>query len=187
MSAVRLAWQRIETWLSVNAPDMLELLPAGAPLASLEALEVTLGIALPVDLRESLQCHDGSGDLWLHEYGCFNSVAQIRQWWEMFSELWGDGSNDDAAAPRGFIKAMWWNQSWIPVTDCRNGDCAAIDLDPPSQAPSGQVFFWLNAGGPRDVLASSWTQLMQGFALDLETGKYRRGTKSPSYLEQLDC
>ena len=179
------SWLEIEAWLATHAPDMLQRLPAGADPKALRDLEDRLALQLPQSLLQSLLRHDGSGEQALHEYGCFCSTAQVLALWEQETDLWGDGDNDERARPRGPIKRKWWSPRWIPVLHTWDGNCVALDLDPPSPERRGQVISWYHDSGPGDAIAPSFAVLLREFAESLAQGKYRPGSKGNWYLEYL--
>jgi cell wall assembly regulator SMI1 len=165
-------WADIERWLSANAPDMVPLLPVGASPAAFAAAEETLGYALPRELKGFLAVHDGSGRLWLHDRGEFMSLGTILASWDQEFDLWGDGDNDEAAAPRGPIRKRWFTRRWLPVLDARTGDYVCIDLDPPKGGKRGQPITWYHDNGPTEVIAPSFAALVSGFVADLAGGLY---------------
>src|SRR5262245_33564067 len=64
---MEMIWERIEAWLSHNAPLVFQSLRGGATEHDIISAEVVLGNPLPSDYRESLKRHDGQV---LDQFGC---------------------------------------------------------------------------------------------------------------------
>lgn len=165
-------WSQIERWLSVNVPAAIPILPPGAAAAAFIQAEKTLQFALPVELKEFLAVHDGSAHLWLHDYGEFMSLSDMLAAWDQEFDLWGDGNNDEWAAPKGPIQKKWFTRNWLPIINARTGDYVCIDLDPPRDGKRGQLITWYHDGGPAEVLAPSLADLLAEFVGELEGGRY---------------
>ena len=52
-------WNRIETWLVANAPEILNNLQPGATDEAIKQAEIFLGIELPEDVKASYRLHNG--------------------------------------------------------------------------------------------------------------------------------
>lgn len=187
MAKVNIAtcWAQIEQWLSVNAPDAVPMLPAGASPKAFTQAEKTLGYPLPREVQEFLAIHDGSAALWLHDRGAFMSLDSILTAWDQEFDLWGDGNNDEWATPRGPIKKKWFTRKWLPVLDAWTGDHVCIDLDPPKGGKRGQLITWFHDNGPTEVVAASFGTLLVEFVTELEGGCYtpRVNQAGQPYLE----
>ena len=180
-------WSRIEQWLTMNMPPAQMLLPQGVSPGALIQAESLLGFEIPGELKEFLLIHDGSGILWLHDYGEFMSLKQIISAWDMEVDLWDDGENDEWAKPSGPIKKRWFTRDWLPVLDARTGDYACIDLDPAEGGTSGQIINWRHDGGPGRVIATSFGNLLDEFVKELDLGFYKPGInrKGQPYLKYI--
>ena len=53
------AWKRIDRWCEDSYPELADQLADGATANDLQELEHELDVGLPVEVRESLACHDG--------------------------------------------------------------------------------------------------------------------------------
>ena len=153
-------WAGIEQWLAAHATEAIPLLPAAASLGGLDAAEKMLGFALPHEVRDFLGVHDGSGGVWLHDCGEFMSLAAMLSSWENEFDLWGDGSNDKCADPRGPIKKKWFTRNWLPILNAHTGDYVCVDLDPPHGGNRGQLISWYHDRGPTEVVADDFGALL---------------------------
>jgi cell wall assembly regulator SMI1 len=52
-------WERIETWLRNNAPELLNNLNSGATINEIARVEGVVGVSFPEDFRLSLSIHNG--------------------------------------------------------------------------------------------------------------------------------
>ena len=59
MTHIDATWQRIETWLVQNAPQIMQGLAPGATEEEIAAAEKIPGVALPEEVRDSYRIHDG--------------------------------------------------------------------------------------------------------------------------------
>ena len=53
------SWKRIDRWVEDNYPELYDQLSEGCTQNDLNELEHELDCSLPIEVRESLQCHDG--------------------------------------------------------------------------------------------------------------------------------
>jgi cell wall assembly regulator SMI1 len=179
-------WKRIETWLAANAPDLRKSLRPPAKDAALGKLRAKLGMALPADLVESLQIHDGQksdADIGLFPSGTWElgalpsfrllSAAEIGREWKMMKELhdMGEFAGRKAAAQRG-VRADWWNLAWIPIADDGGGDYMCLDLAPAKGGAAGQLILFFHDMDERRLLARSLAAWLTRLARGIETGKY---------------
>jgi cell wall assembly regulator SMI1 len=146
-------WDRIEQSLSTKGClDRMGLRP-GASKGEIADLEEHLAVRLPESLKAFLSIHDGQDDLvglgLMSEVGLVGgqlllSVEGIRQEWQIWRSLDGDAMNIDCAEfmasdPEGFIKPMYTNSLWIPLTKDCCGNHIGLDYDPDKRGTSGQM------------------------------------------------
>jgi cell wall assembly regulator SMI1 len=169
----------------VPCPGGCGVTAPGISDGQLAQAEEKLGFALPPELVQFLQVHDGSGGLWLHDRGEFMSLEGVLSAWDREVDLWGDGDNDDYSKPSGPIKRKWFTQGWVPVLDERTGSLVCIDLDPPPDGKMGQLIEWRHDRGPGEVLAPGLRDLLESFVHDLDAGLYtpRQDQAGQMYLE----
>ncbi len=74
-------WNRIESWLATNAPNVLSYLLPGATNEEIQQTEVALGIQFPEDVKASYRIHNG------HEYipDIEFAAPNFRIWLEQFA------------------------------------------------------------------------------------------------------
>jgi cell wall assembly regulator SMI1 len=120
---MRETWARIETWLEINAPSVLQVLQPGASNAQIQELEEFLRVQLPEDVKSSYRIHNGqSGDSYgfiggEHE---FLSLEGIKREWTFWRHLFNNGAfqedngQDQGSNPDSGINNVFWHPKWIP-------------------------------------------------------------------------
>ncbi|GAA1140465.1 cell wall assembly regulator SMI1 [Kitasatospora gansuensis] len=129
--AVSLSWQRIDAWLAVHAPATLALLEPPVAPEELEAAQRVLGVQFPVELCESLRCHNGVSQ-WaslLPEQSPLGA-AGIAEHWRMCLEI---ASDNDGLVARPGDDEPWWHPLWVPWAESADGNAQVIDLRPGSE------------------------------------------------------
>lgn len=127
MSAVVEAWAQIETWLGRHAPVSAAALAPPADPIDIAAAQVTLGLAFPAELVESLRCHNGLlrwADI-LPDMPPL-SVAGIVEHWERCMDVVDDF---DGLRPANPGDEPWWHELWLPFAGA-DGDAQVIDMRP---------------------------------------------------------
>jgi cell wall assembly regulator SMI1 len=161
-------WDRIEQSLStMGCLDRMGLRP-GASKTEIAALEGHLDVRLPESLKAFLSVHDGQdeGVGSMSEVGLVGgqlllSVEGIRQEWDIWRSLDEDAMNVDCAAfmashPEGFIKPMYTNRLWIPLTKDRCGNHMGLDYDPDKNGSCGQVIRFGRNEDTKRLIAGSF-------------------------------
>lgn len=168
-------WTRIEAWLAVNAPEILDDLRPGATDQAIQDTETALGVVFPEDVRASFRIHDGQEadgvgfiDAWE-----LLSLERVRDEWSVWKELLDSGNFDDARSePDGPIVRDWWNAQWIPLTYSGAGDHHCLDLHPAPGGDVGQIILMWHDDPERLLLARNFRAWLEAFAEDLEAGEY---------------
>ncbi|TKC80195.1 KNR4-like cell wall assembly/cell proliferation coordinating protein [Trinickia terrae] len=138
-------WDRIEQWLSTKGCLEQMRLRAGASTSGIEGLEAHLGVRLSESLKAFLSVHDGQDEtVGLVGGELLLSIEGIRQEWDLWRSLDEEAMNADSADfmashPEGFIKPMYTNRLWIPLTKDWGGNHIGLDYDPDEKGSSGQV------------------------------------------------
>ena len=65
-------WTRIEFWLKANAPQVLDTFNPGASESQIKAVEDTLLIQFPDDVKSSYRIHNGQSGYDCYDYGLIN-------------------------------------------------------------------------------------------------------------------
>jgi len=170
-------WVRIERRLAqLGCLEAMALRP-GADAQEIERLETHLGVKLPDSLRQSLAIHDGQDGFGL-AYGTeLLSVAGIRQQWDNWRALDEDAMNADSAdmmgsAPSGFIKPLYSNRAWIPLTHDAGGNHIGLDFDPDTLGQRGQVIAFGRDEDVKRLLANSFDTFLESCAAWLEAATW---------------
>ena len=167
-------WSRIVEWYRSNAPADAFFLAAGASDPEINAVEATLGVNFPDDVRRSYRIHDGSNENAVFEFGRYLlSLQEIVRAWEILQPLAEDPQYSGLRTSYGgSIRSDLWNKRWIPLTDNGSGDHVCVDLDPTETGTVGQLIDYSHEEGPRRVLAKNFEDLLTWFAKDLEMGRF---------------
>lgn len=158
---MKLLWERLENWLKVHAPDVLNDLNPGASESDLLALETALGVILPEDLKDSLRIHNGQSgkSQWLIAGWELLSTKRILNEWEVWKDL-NDGEtfkDFDVDSQKG-VANVWWQPAWIPLTYNGCGDHHCLDLAPTFEGKNGQIISMWHDWEERKVLAENYKQ-----------------------------
>lgn len=173
-------WQRIESYLSLQASSRALRLATGASDQALDRLEAELGMALPEEFCASYRRHDGGFTMHLVTSMEVLSLPGIAEAWQILKELLHDEEwaqqppyyfSEDVVRSgwhTGPIQPVWWSRSWIPFAADRAGNHACLDLTPAGSGVSGQVIDWDHECGPSRVLFPEFAHLLAAFADQLE-------------------
>ena len=152
------AWKRIGRWLKENAPGWKPLRKGASP-QQLDKAEKKLGFALPAELRQSYETHNGSGENlifpWAEDISFYlMSLPDVVGEWHMLAELLEEGEFQDSkgTSDKG-IRPDWWNVGWIPFAGNGAGDSFCIDLSPAKGGKEGQVITHNHESGEHKLLA----------------------------------
>jgi cell wall assembly regulator SMI1 len=178
------SFARILTWADANAPAIRESLRAGASDDQLQRFEALIGQALPEDVRDLYRLTDGqtpyqSGGPYypgLFLGMPFNpSEVVAREWQSHERTLRRNDSNTDEfinSYPPDAVKAVYFNNGWISLSDDAAGNYMAVDLDP---GPAGNVGQWIIFGADqfeRTRVASSLASFLYWVAVEMENGNF---------------
>jgi cell wall assembly regulator SMI1 len=104
------------------------------------------------------------------------SLAEVIEIWNILEMLVSDGSlalgDRVHVRTEGPVRAHTWNRRWIAFASNGGGDDLALDLDPPEGGVVGQVITQSRDREKVRVLAPSFRAYLEGFAVDLEHGRY---------------
>lgn len=185
--SVALLWQRLESWASENAPEMLKDLNPGANDTDIDALEETFGHTLPRSYRDSLKAHDGESDGWPNrifaDLGAYHSIEAALNDRKMYLDAAGQVPEfdeaeraeqiaDDIITVEGPVQPLTFCADWLPIMNC-NGDVFwALDFAPADGGRRGQIIqvdlescYW-------SVLAPDFETFFEQYVSALESGDY---------------
>lgn len=176
--SVAKSWERIERWIAANDTARKIVLSQGASDAQIRRAERLMRVRLPDDLRESYRRHDGSNAVWLFEQGFLlplggSNVAKeymtVVGLWDKMRKV-AERMEGERTQVKGPIRAGWWREGWVPLTENWQGAFICLDLDPPKRGTVGQVFFFCD--DRREFLEQSWAGLLARRAAEFESGEW---------------
>jgi cell wall assembly regulator SMI1 len=173
-------WSQIDTWLGINAPEILDLLQPGASDDEISKLEDFLSVQFPEDIRSSYRIHNGQSS---YDHGFIIdgwellSLERIRDEWTVWKQLLDDGTFQDEygqdqgseAAPG--ICNVWWSPKWIPLTYNGSGDHHCLDLSPAESGTVGQIITMWHDDPIREIVSISFRDWFKQYAQRLESGE----------------
>ena len=168
-------WQRIDKWLGVNAPQVLDTLQPGASEEEIRETEKSLSVEFPDDMKDSYRIHNGqsSGNGGFIKGLEFLSLARVREEWAIWKELLDSGDFEGyESEPDKKVRPDWWNPKWIPLTSDWGGNHECLDLAPTQEGVVGQIISMWHDDAERLVIANSFRGWLEQFANDLEAGRY---------------
>ncbi|MEO7715187.1 MAG: SMI1/KNR4 family protein [Capsulimonas sp.] len=179
MTDISNAWDRIDTWLSTGAPEILAGMAPGASQAEINTAEQEMGIQFPDDVRESYRFRNGQQ--YDHNYSSIGgslidsfdllSIRRVVNEWRVWKDLRDasvfDGIESD---PDDGVKRDWWSAGWIPLASNANGDHYCLDLDPAPCGAAGQIITMWHDAPEREVVARSFSEWLTQHARELEGG-----------------
>jgi cell wall assembly regulator SMI1 len=153
------SWVRIKHWLSENFPETLENLYSPAFDSQIEAAEATIGLRFPDALKALLLEHNGEDHHWppgiFPDGHRFLPTEDIVETWYQLKEF-----ND--ATP----------ENWLPISTSRSKAIRFLDFNPPQGGNVGQVVQVDFNQQSYDVLADSFVDYIEMYAMDLGVNKY---------------
>lgn len=189
--SVKAAWKRLAKWSVAHLPQSGR--PGNPPATDkqIEDFEAAVGVKLPADVRQSYRLYNGQCPGPGIIYGlaveplrdCLNHWRQWVKGWEQVEKDGSDRSTNESCQsfPDGFVRPVYFDRKWIPLTYDGSGNHIAVDLIPGPKGVRGQVIKF----GPDDhdhtVLALSWGQLLTDIAVELEAGNFRIDLEDEDY------
>ena len=169
-------WNRIESWLEVNAPEIRSDLLPGATDQEIHSTEEFTGMQFPVDVKTSYSIHNGQlggAPPIIGEWQLLSLKALVSRW-KTLKDLFDAGDfNGIKSRSSDPIRADWWNPKWLPLAYNGAGDYRCLDLDPAPGGQLGQIISFWHTSDRREIVADSFRAWLGRFADDLESGKYK--------------
>jgi cell wall assembly regulator SMI1 len=176
MDSIERLWDRIETWLKANAPDIAHALTGGVTEEDLRLAEETMGLVLPEDVKASYRRQNGFyAGTFLMQQAIFYDLAGMVRGQQGSKAFWADLLSNAPRSPKylsGPIQPVWWHPSWLPLTGDGAGNLWCLDLAPSPEGKIGQIIDFDHEVGPTKVIATSFQELLSTFAAQLEAGHY---------------
>ncbi|GHO49159.1 SMI1/KNR4 family protein [Ktedonospora formicarum] len=171
MDSIERLWDRIESWLAANAPDIAKALQPGVTEEEIREIEAGMGgLVFPEDVKASYRRHNG------YYSGSFLMNQSI--FYDLASMFGGPSGWEEQVLARkpshlsGPIQPVWWHPAWLPLTGDGAGDLWCIDLAPASGGQVGQIISFSHEVGPTQVIATSFHELLSSFTDQLEANQY---------------
>lgn len=154
-------------------------LQKGASVEEIKELERAIGVAMPSDLVELYQVHNGeaSNVPGLFFGMRFLPLSEILSEWQaasehsmaerQFTEIAADGAN--------------FNSKWIPFAADPNGNLLVMDMDPGKKESPDQVIGFSRDGQTQIVVARNVQELMEFLSRSIQEGCYAIGGETWSY------
>jgi len=179
-------WAKLgEPLSSLECFDALKI-NEGATASELADLESHLGVSLPNDVKEFLAIHNGQDDegagIVFGEQ--ILSTGGIRRCWDDWRGIDENEMNEDCAEfmesyPEGYIKPMYTNRKWIPLTYDWGGNHIGIDYDPDEKGCVGQIIAFGRDEDTKRLIASGFSEFISKLIESLKdarwTGEYIEG------------
>lgn len=168
-------WAEIEAiLLEKQCLDMFKL-NKQASQGEISMLEAHIGLQLPSSLKDFLSVHNGQNQGPGLLFGLrLLSTSDIRTNWDLWRSLESDGLNEElqdsmSSKPEGFIKPMYLNRRWIPLTHDHGGNHIGLDYDPDSQGTSGQIIVFGRDEDEKKLIAKSFDEFITIFIEQLRS------------------
>ncbi len=183
------AVEQIKAWMQVNAPEILTNLNPPAHAADIVQVEQEIGLSFPEDFKQFLALHDGERDE-LHAFladfnrllSCQEIVSQYQLMQDIGKQLyspemetlacWQEQTRDGIIFIKGSVQPLTLHPKWIPFTEMNGDVFRYFDYDPAPGGVMGQVIEVDPEGCSWQVLADSFEDLLDQYALALAQGKY---------------
>ncbi len=169
---------RLKDLLKESFPEVLESLNPGASDIQIDNVEKSIGFKIPQEVVELYKIHDGqSGDIGLFCGLPFLSLSEAMLEWETWKEVFDEGFTDldtnIISIPSGYIKEVYANKYYFPISKDYGGNNIVIDMDPDERGRVGQI---INSGRDEEmryVIGLSLTDFIKFIIHQLENKNIR--------------
>ena len=169
-------WNTIEQAFSSKGLSSSELFAPPATDDDLSQLSSVTGLALPDEVEAFYRLHNGQrpgipGVLFGIELLSLDRVVENWRNWESVAE---DGLNEDLADsmssnPSGFIKPLYVNLRWLPLTHTQGGNHIGLDFDPGPNGVVGQVITFGRDEDEKKLIAATFRDFVDMVIEELTT------------------
>jgi cell wall assembly regulator SMI1 len=176
-------WNNINNRLKELNCDKYVILNTPTSIKEINELESHIGITLPNSYQKFLLIHNGQdedSDIGIIYQEVLLSVESIIEQWDVWCSCIDDDSNEEIieSNPKGFVKKMYINKKWIPITHDGGGNHIGIDYDPDTNGTVGQIIRFGADEETHTVLASSFEEFINKYTKLLE-----KSTWNSEYFE----
>lgn len=167
-------WNRIESWLAQNAPQVLETLSPAATDEKIIWAENQIGCRLPPALKDSYLLHNGATSPGLFGAWEWLSLELMVDAWQFLKKLEEQGIfKDIEGRPNSsVIKPLWWHERWIPFLYDACGNYFCLDLIPNRGGKRGQIISYYHDDARRCLEATSVKRWLEDLAHDVVAGEF---------------
>lgn len=184
--------RKVKQWLDTNAPQIGGGLNPGASDQEIEQFISDSGLSLPDEWSELYRWSNGQPE---DSIGVFFGVRFLPiEEVQSTMALWADllemneefDEGDIYSEPDGYIKKLYANDKWVPITHDDCGNHIGIDLDPDSQGAPGQVIIFGRDEDVKKLVAPDLRSFLEIVLAQLESGNYRLDGREFSLKSYLD-
>lgn len=152
----------------------------GASPQELEVLERHLGVDLPVHVKEFLSEHNGQAEdaeCAIYFGSPILSTSAIKESWDTWRSIDEEEMNEDCAEfmasdPVGYVKAMYTNPKWIPLTHDFGGNHVGIDFDPDERGQYGQIIAYGRDEDTKKLKASDFAGFIEKLVSEIRDPRW---------------
>jgi cell wall assembly regulator SMI1 len=150
--SVKAAWERLKRWSAANLPRSRRTDSPPASEEQLREFEAVIGVKLPKDVRDSYRVYNGQCAGLGIIYGLAveplrDCLCHWKSWVKGYKGNLEDGSDagldeNCSSFPQGFVRPVYFDRGWIPLTYDGGGNHIAVDLNPGPKGTRGQVIIF---------------------------------------------
>jgi cell wall assembly regulator SMI1 len=188
--SVKAAWRRLKEWSVANLPQTGDDSPP-ASAEQIREFESAIGAKLPKDVWDSYRIYNGQcAGCGIVYHLAVHSLQDGLHNWKTWVEGYESGLEDSTATdpgarcfsfPSDFVRQVYFDRGWIPLTYDSGGNHIGVDLNPGPKGTRGQVLVVGRDDEFHTVLALSWGQFLTDLADELEAGNFRLDLTDPEY------
>jgi cell wall assembly regulator SMI1 len=180
MDTVEHNWNRIETWLASNLPEVIADLNPPASEAAIAQAETTLGLTLPGAFKTIYRIHDGQREAALgvffgHQFMSLDQLLMRYADWKaivVHDPVAALGADlPMTSTPDGAIQLRHADAAWIPFTEAGASENFGLDFHPAQTGTAGQVILFGRDVRDKVVIAKDLPSFLAWVGDELERSK----------------